>query len=487
MVLRRAACGLAVALAMAGIAQAQGYVTFYTTGPYSPGGEPAQLSMEVTGAPATSLEGALAKGQVFARQTLRVSDAVILDGAVKGAHDQLPPGTLLARVVHGRDVLWCNVLRKDPALYGDSFECLQDETGDGSFDRLWPARSLGRLLPLAPSGVVKGPALPNPVGYHPAEARDRPTVQVGLRLCDGDGVATPPRFALVMGRLGEVAEKWPYAGECILGYWPSYADKSRVDAGGVALTVTPSTGGALHYRVETVWPAGPIGPFPRFRPPIRPGAGAGPAAPSDALAPAGPPTLTPGALSVGQTLIVAPVRHALTGRLENAIRPGMMWKGDTPVEVGQPVFGIPLDEDHVAWCAPRLKGGVYETACLTPTEAWGYQWTPRRTLALLPLDSLFGSADSGPMSTGPTVTPGPIDLPAMTLSVRLNAITPPRKPGEPTGYVLGFLVDWGQGPQQFHEILYEPPPAGGVYRIAGLRVRLQPGPDPAQLSVQAAP
>ena len=554
----RAAALLAVATATAfpgaSLAKGGGHYTYhYYSVPvyrnYTLPGQAVITPYEVTDAPLAAADGVLVKGQVVARHTLQVVDAIVTDAPFKGAHRDVPAGTVLVRmnlapvsialldmVLPSKGHIWCDVRPTGRFLFPDQYDCFSDDQEDGQLKTLWSGRSEGRFAPFDYGRAEKGQPLPAGIPYHHATREQRPTILVGYRYCDGDGIASPPRFALALAP-DPARDAWPHVGECAFGIWPDKAQPSRVKVDVVTLVVEKGPPGAeteptLRYHVEDRAPAGPLAtlvqtaglrpappPPPQIAPPVAGNAPpavprpVGPgvfAVPSPQLHPpslpppvvlgpstgaallrAGPPHVNEGVARVGQILASMPVRHGLTGVLENQIRPGLMWRSDTAVEVGQPVFGIPTrvaGQAAIVWCAPRTKPGEkdWDTACFLP-DTGGHLWIPHRKPALLPWDSLYSLSQTGSVSSAPSVRREPVEFPPMTLSLQLAEIKPdPKVPG---GAICGVdvMIDWGGTPEKMRHINYTVPPSGGWATAFTLSVRITPNADATEVTVSTPP
>jgi len=465
--------GLAAALVWPASTAAARTTTYYIvtiqggSGPYTPKGEQVQTPMEVTDAPVAFAEGDMKRGDVIARHTLRARDAIVLEASLKGKWNEFPAGSVFVRV-NGKRLkkdarIWCDITNHHRLLWPQRGDCVEDVDGDGKVDNLWLGDSETHFLGWGPNGVSTADALPAPVPYRAARPEERPTVVLGYRYCDGDGVAGPPRFALALQRPDDA--KWPQVGACMFGIWPDSADHSKVKLDSLMVEVKPNPGGGLHYKVTTRIPPLPLadllvlGPVLTLAPPAPPApsppmlvvpppppvAGAAPppmlVVPPPPAPPAPPPLavpvprrepfvatgpvdVAPGPVYPGQPLLTLPVKHAITGRLQNRIAPGMMWSSDTAVEVGEPVFGVPTTSGGTIWCAPRIKPGqtIYDTVCFLP----GGTWMPHRRPALMP-ELLQVTGAAGYSRTVATVEPGPISLPPMTLILSLGSVKPDPK------------------------------------------------------------
>ena len=465
--------------------------TYNSTGPYAPKGEPAAAALEIVDAPATAVEGDLHKGDIIARRQVRAYDAVVLDAPVQGAVGLIPAGAVLVRVNYQKGgAAWCDISPGFRLMRANMYDCLEDQDG-GVFKRRSTGYSATRFQGFERSGLVRGDPLPTPAPFHRATPAESPIGQIGYRYCNGDDVSGPPRFAVTISPLGQV-DSWSYRGECAFGVWTKAGDRSAVDVDGLSAIFTTSPDGGLRYRFDSRLPAGmaPTLSSTGSADPVtasRPGPAAG------SLVEAGgdhtmvlsgaPPTIINGQFGIGQSFARAGVRHGVTGVLQNQIRPGMMWRADTPVEVGQPVFGIVTDDRQIIWCAPRIKPGQtrYETACfLTTKPMW---WIPHREPALMPWESLYSLSQTGSLSSVPSVIRRPITLPPMTLTLVLAEVRPPRHEGGPWIVGVDWTIDWGDGPQRFRRINYETPPAGPGIDFFGTPLRFRPTADGAAIVV----
>lgn len=203
---------------------------------------------------------------------------------------------------------------------------------------------------------------------------------------------------------------------------------------------------------------------------------------------AGRPTVHPGPLAIGQPLITAQVKHGITGVLQNRIQPKLFWTSDTPLEVGQPMFGMPVaNSETVIWCAPRKRDtGAYDTACFTGEGAM-LRWMAHCSPALMPWDRVYGCA-SGGASSAPSVERKPVDLPPIRMDYTLTDVRPdPSFPGA-MDYTLAMMLDWGEGPQKIRTQRYRVTAnETGYFLFMGLYIRLKQGEDPTQLMAEINP
>jgi hypothetical protein len=175
----------------------------------------------------------------------------------------------------------------------------------------------------------------------------------------------------------------------------------------------------------------------------------------------------------------------MTGTLQNRIKPGMMWKPDTAVEVGQPMFGIPSRDGSVVWCAPRQQADkTWDTACFLPAGGGAYWWIPHRKPALLPFESLYSLSQTGPASSSPSVARGPVSLPEMELSYVLVGVKPAAKTDAAPTYEVDLMADWGEGPQKVRTLRYGMKPDGAKYRFFNMVLKLTPGPGEGEMQVE---
>jgi len=212
--------------------------------------------------------------------------------------------------------------------------------------------------------------------------------------------------------------------------------------------------------------------------------GAWAAQPSGILIADGAASFAPAPVGAGQALLTMSVRHARVGWLANRITIDSVFGRDPPLEVGQPLFAVPMENGATAWCAPRLVAGTsaYRTTCLTPSHAGLYEWEIRRSPAMAPSDlGQVNMGTSGQASDAPVVRPGSVRLPPMTLSVILNDVSQ-----EGLTCDLDLAVDWGDGPQVYDHLAVAMTPRGGAARIMGMAVKLSAGPRAGQVRVRRA-
>jgi hypothetical protein len=302
-----------------------------------------------------------------------------------------------------------------------------------------------------------------------------PTLLLGYQWCDGDGVAKPARFARAL-RTAEDKNWFLNGGGCPQG--------RLVPLGGgdfalETLNVTLSAGaqpGTLRYRVTGRLPAvadlKPIAPglvdlaaasLPASSP--VPALQASPPGPAPKpLVPAGaPPALASGAVAKGQPFFTVGVRHGLTGVLKQEVR-GKGWFFDKALPAGQPVYGVPMagaGATGLVWCAPRLEEKPpgksptrWAAACL-PQNVSQANWVEAQTAMMsVNLSWYQGSRTVSAVA----VEPGPIDLPAMTLSYAFGGWS------EQGSLLLDVRLDWGEGPQLLRSLRVAPG-ADGVVTI----------------------
>ena len=489
------------------------------------------LVFDMTDRPVAAIEGEMKRGDVIARHTVRVSDAIVLDQPAPGMHGEVPAGTVLVRVsAPAKTPVYCDVRPGVKLMWADEYDCYQAHT-DGVITILWQGFTPTHFAPFGDNDLE--PKLPLKfTAYHAAKDDERPIAQVGYRWCSGDGVTSPPRFAIVVSELNNEA-KWGQAGPCAFGVWPTAEDKAHVEFAGLHMDVSPGADGAMKYKVVDRVPAGPLASLEGDDPVITiaqltaasAAAAARAAAPSGApanappvigppviaqLAPTPRPVITPhviappvvaqaaspalrfarrtelvsGNLGVGDTVANAALKHGLTGKLQNRVAPRAMFGHDTPVEVGQPVYGLPEKDGRVIWCAPRQIDGKADTACFIPTgEQGGYFWLPHRKPALMPFDSLYSLGARGLADNEPSVHVEPVDFPEVKLRILMGAANPP-KGGAGWTYRLDVWADSGEGEDKMRSLLYEPAASGTVYDLFGVRARFAPDPkDPTRLVV----
>ena len=487
----------------------RGYIVTYTSiSGYAPKGAPVYIPLDATDAPVAAADGTMKRGDVIARHTLRAAEAVVLLAPAKGRWGEVPAGAVLTLVrlkSGGPSRVWCDIRPTHRLLFPLQHDCFEDAKGGGKFDWRWDGDAEANFLGWSASGAQAAVQLETPVAYRPARPEERPAFQLGYKFCDGDGVSGPPRFAIVMASADSA--NWPVTGICAFGVWPDGSDRSKVQVDALRLTVHSGPGGALAYRVENRIPPGRLS---RLGPdqPIRvepPALAVSSSAPPPLVVPAPPPLVLPvrreslvqvgpvqvvaGPVGVGQTFLTVPVKHGLTGRLMNRIVLDSVFGRDAPLEVGQPVFGIPIGGagDKTIWCAPRRRsaGPGYESACLVQTYGAYYDWQIKRTPAMMPSD--IGRANgfsSGAASSAPSVEPGPIELPPMTLSMILKDIKPdPKGPPDAQIYDVDLALDWGEGAQVYAHRPFAITKRGGAARFMDVALIFMPGPGAQQITI----
>ncbi len=464
------------------------YVFVYSNryGPYIPPLKGPVLTLpgvqfEVTEAAPQAVEGAMKPGDVIARHGLRVADARVLVDPVNGPPGAMVAGTVLSKVTaaDGKRVLWCDLHGKH-AGFGQirRFDCLSDEHGTGRFDRRWTAISDNGLLGLATSVAHSPTDLGVPASFREAQPGERPLATLGYQWCDGDGVASPPRFALAVALAGD--EGWingEKSAGCAFGIWRTPADHSRVDIDGRVLTFGPvAKSGGVHYAYAGRISAAVIAPLTAGG--SLPSAGqvapapAPVAAPTEPLVADGAPSATGGVLEKGQGFFSIGVRHGLTGVLMNEVR-GRGWLADRPLSVDQPVYGVPMagsSGQTIIWCAPRLDNPAdhaavkhYVGICLP--DGW---WV--KTDNAMMTVNLSWPAGGGQLVSTPTVDRRPVDLPPISMSYAFGGWT---KEG---WLIVDVRLNWGEGPKTLRSIIM-PPGADGVstLRVMGGEIAVKRG------------
>jgi hypothetical protein len=344
-----------------------------------PNSVPAQLLVDLAPLEGGAREGELKRNAIIAEHRLVARDAVVLDAVVKGKVRDLSPGLVLARVEFAgtadTGVAWCDTRPMGLFSMGN-VDCLVDTDGDKRFDRLYTGSTGGDYFPFRLARVADMESTPLPLPFHPASPEQRPQTRVGYKYCDGDGVASPPRFAAAVIVLKDDWSTGDYT--CPFGVWSDAADHQRVTVDGVELKITPGERpGTLRYLIVEDLPAGPVGP-------LDPGGSivaALKAQTAEAKAQAavkeltqpllratGPAVVAGGVVQKGDPVVTLPVAHGITGVLQNRVKGLGLFAIGAPLEVGQPVYGVPMSKGEIVWCAPRstLKGETrkWSTICL---------------------------------------------------------------------------------------------------------------------------
>lgn len=326
-----------------------------------PGQQLANVPMEITGGPTEATSGALHRNVVVAQRQVAAREAVVLLEPARARSREIPAGTALARLdrVGADKPAWCD-LRALSIFNSGIVDCLDDGDGDGRLDRVVYGIA-STPTPMSITSVSGSDRLPASVAIRPARPEERPKAIIGYAYCKGDGGADPPRFAFAIKSGDSGFNTGSYA--CPFGVWTAGGDKTlNVDA--IELKITP--GEKPSYKLVRDYSAGPIGPV----------------APGESLA-AATHTLTPeakalahrtamheaplkptgraephaGAVSRGDVILSIPVTHGITGRLKTAVKPMGLFKSKVLLPAGQPVYGIPMSDDEIVWCAPRETTG----------------------------------------------------------------------------------------------------------------------------------
>lgn len=386
------------------------------------GGIEAAMPVESTDAAVEALSGVLKRGDTIAQHTVRAADAVVLQAAVKGKHRDIPAGVALARVDAEGGPFWCDVRPTSRWSFG-SLDCLADTDRDGVLDRLMTGKSASTYFGLAVNRLFDEPKEERrAAAVRPAAPGERPTARIGYRYCEGDGVRGPPRFTTALSVFGG---SWDFdlAQGCAFGEWPDPADKSLVQVDAIKVKVTPGADG-LAYQVLDRIPVQQMGtlmtglPFRKAQDVPTETAAAEAKAAEMSRSPmvaTGPARVVTGARAKGDLVLSVPVRHGITGRLQNEVRPmGLFTMGQAPLPVGQPVYGVPMGGSggaNVVWCALRsntdAKGRRKFNALCLPRDSMGHRWLSA-TPALM-VTSLAYSQHTSAASV-PTVAEGPVDF-----------------------------------------------------------------------------
>ncbi len=488
-----AACALACLgeSAIAADTYQPSYYYYYPGSGYVPAPGPrgalAQAPLDVVDSAPSAVEGGMASGDVIGQHVLRAADARILLVPVMGRRQMIPAGVALAKVQtsdgKGPDV-WCDIRAFAGEGKRAEHDCLADSRNVGSFDQLWLGESPGYFLGLGVNVVRSPKTLPIRVAYRSARPEERPTGRVGYRLCGGDDVTSPPRFAPAVTATGDSVWTTDTARGCALGHWPDAADRTVIDVDGLRLHVDQTSApGRLTFRFTN--PAAPMGPIAMRAvglgqaPAPDPAEAASSAGASDqplhALVASGaPPAAVGGSMAKGTSFFTVGVRHGVTGVLKNEVQ-SHTWLSDRKLPFDQPLYGVPMAGSAgpgIVWCAPQAKSDStktrrWEAACLVDGGT-AYVWVAARP-ALMVAD-LHWTAGGGRVATPPSVERRPVDLPPMTLSYAFGGWNKQR------WAVVQVQIDWGEGPQTLRSISIPPGPDGAAaVRIMGAEIHLRPG------------
>ena len=324
--------------------------------------------------------------------------------------------------------------------------------------------------------------------------------KMAFEWCDGDQIAGPARFRMVLWSDDDVDDN--IKGACRFGYWPNSEEKTQLDVAGMKLAITGSAALGLRYRVTSRVPAQTLGPL-ESNGPIRSRA----EAPSlEALSRARhislsreflvagdtPLHLTPGLIPLGQVIATGSAHYGITGVLRNTVKPqsGLLGLPEQRLEVGSPVFGVPAaDEggDGMIWCAPRASdNGQHQIVCLTP-EWDGYIWYNIADEVVTPFSiakSLIFGSGSYLASSAPDVLLSRTSLPSMTLSWRLTSISMDRTGVPAPVFHVDEILDKGKGPLVIRKFEFECPPKGKHLKMLGVELVLKSGTAPGSLEVE---
>jgi hypothetical protein len=401
-----------------GAAQAQLFV---------PGHQPAGVPVEITAAPTRATSGTLSRGTVVAQRTIVVREAAVLLDPVKTVSRDIPAGTALARLdrLGSAEPAWCD-MRKLSLFNSRGVDCLEDSDHDGRLDRVIYGHVLG-LTPVSIDYVTRGEPLAASAAIRPARPDERPTAEIGYMYCKGDGATEPPRFAFAVKTGDRSFEANTLA--CPFGAWAQEGDKiAKVDA--VALKVTP--GDKPAFQLTQDYTAGPLGHVAPGESLVEAAKAATPAESTRAklvellqapLKPVGPAEVHAGEAKTGDVILSIPVTNGITGRLTAPVKALGLFASKTPLPTGQGVFGVPMSDNTIVWCAPReetAKDGTrsYDTVCLP--QAGATRWVSvGHTLFVRGL-SFTGSTS---FADAPNVERGPVDFDMpMTLVYRYGGV-----------------------------------------------------------------
>jgi hypothetical protein len=441
---------------------------------YGAAGETARMPMSLTDAAPTAVEGEVSKDGVIAQHVLRVDKARVLTSPVQGRFREIPAGTALARVEVASQaglVVWCDLRANTKWNSRGFFECLTDTKGAGAFDQGW-AGSSAYYFAAAGFNVVTSPrTLAGKATWREARPDERPTLRLGFKWCDGDGVRKPARFARALQASGDT--RWFVAGSYCEGGATAPLGDGALDLGPLKVaTSAGTTAGALRYRVE-----GRLPPAPLLQPvlsgladlsappPSSIDRAVAPPAPELSLKPLVPagaaPIVVAGDIAKGQPFFTVGVRHGVTGVLRQEVR-GKGWFFDKALPVGQPLYGVPMagaGTTGLVWCAPRQddkpKGKSptrWAAACLPQSGAQA-NWVEAQTAMMsVNLSWSYGSRATNALD----VERGPVDLPPMTLSYVFAGWS------EQGSLMLEVRLDWGEGPQLLRALRVAPGADGVV-------------------------
>lgn len=230
------------------------YVTVFVPGVgyvAQPDGSSVVMPLELTQERPVNIDGDMTMGDVVAQQIARVIDARVLLEPVSVHGQTVQAGAVLAKVTglqRGLPTLWCD-LKDHFGLIGDRLHvCFSGPRGSQTFDAAWVGEAFHDFLSVGPAVAREPEDLPAPASYRPATADERPTVRLGYKWCDGDGVTASPHFDLVVAVPGQ---SWmPGLGKgCVFGRWSDAADHSKVSVDGAVMDVSPgSQAKTLHFH-----------------------------------------------------------------------------------------------------------------------------------------------------------------------------------------------------------------------------------------------
>lgn len=356
--------------------------------------------LELTDAPVTASEGFAERGDVIAIHQLRARHAITIDAPLEGISRDFEAGSVFGLLALGSERntdeapadprlrVWCDMTPDDRFFATSNRNCFFDNDADGQLDEAVMAQPLiGRVAMTL--GSLRERRIIDPHPYRTADPSQHPLGEVGYEFCEGDNIEAPARFAPVYRAVGD--DDWSSETRCSLGLWPDEADRNRVQAGALELSVTAEADG-IRYAVTQRLAAEPvhvggIGDAPE---PIRTLGSRREEAQSqrrslnvEPLVATGTATVTAGRFNDRAAFATLDVSYGATGRLLNEVRQTSGWMRDDPLPVGTPLYGVPMGQltgnSQMIWCAPRREDEEWDTVCFPTMGQTTFWLEPSRT------------------------------------------------------------------------------------------------------------
>lgn len=449
--------------------------------------EPAVVPLEalpaVTGATGEIwIKGMRLRAPLIAEQGLRVAAGIVRTGT-----PGVLPLTIVGPVTPGSGLpadparrAWCDPDQGLQLIRGNTLKCYQDLDGDGSLDT---ERRGAMAAPIQPVTIAQlGPGQPiAPIPYRAATTAELPVYRLVYESCGG-GV-TPVRFTQRLRDAGGGGLDYACSGvgEAI----DAATGRTRIDR--IEVQVSPRENSA----VATLFAGIPAGTLLDRVMPAEPvyDLGARPSLLAERLAQlqrfgrpaftfAGEPRVNLAAAGPSDVLIEGVLGFGYTGKVAKLVTISNLTSTRT-IEVGEPVYGVPMGGDSrvmptpgtriaVTWCAPRLKLGEWRAACV-PVQGAATHTIIENLYPAFMVRSVHYRADTIQALGVPEVTEGPVDF-GTTVKLRYRVVNWAKK-----DIRLILEIDTGTGkPDSIVSWVRRQPDGSAVFAIGGGRMRLHP-------------